>query len=198
MLAWYGGTHHERYSHSVEERYGMHQEKVKEGSRALEDARALCASAFPPEEQLPFEMLVTLATRSEVNFIAYYDHDTFCGITFSAATENLLYLGYLATCANLRSQGYGSRILQEIERSAEGKTIVLEIESLDLVEASNYAQRQRRKAFYERNGFRDSGLRELDGGTRYDVMIKGNDLSKEDLRGLHEKVWEGKHFVEVL
>ena len=65
----------------------------------------------------------------------------------------------------MRGAGCGSDILLRLKEENPEKTVVLNIEPLD-ERAENYEERVRRLAFYEKNGFFDTGY-EIDeiGGT---------------------------------
>lgn len=51
-------------------------------------------------------------------------------------------------------------------------------------ESDNLDQRLRRKAFYLRNGFNDSGWRMVEGAERYDILCTGKSLDIEEVRRL--------------
>lgn len=114
-------------------------------------------SAFPKYEQMPWWLLRLLATQEGVTLTGYYDGDAFCGLTYSAQTEDVLFLLFFAAETERRGQGYGSAILELLKQQHPGKTIYLNIELLDET-AENYAERLRRFHFYQRNGFFDTGL----------------------------------------
>lgn len=170
---------------------------VKPFSQASSDARNLYASAFPPAEQAPFPLLLANSARKRITFDAFYDEGAFCGLAYWFESGDLVYLLYLATSEKVRSKGYGGRILDSIRERTPGKAVVLEIETMDEADAKNRGQRTRRKTFYERNGFRDSGLRELDHGVTYDIMVSGRDVAVEDMRALQSSLWLGLHRPKV-
>ncbi len=57
------------------------------------------------------------------------------------------------------SKGYGSKLLEVLFNSYLEKSITLFIETMDDKSASNYDQRVKRLAFYERNGFVHTGIK---------------------------------------
>lgn len=79
---------------------------------------------------------------------------------------------YLATNEQIRSQGYGSMILDEVKQMTGGKECVLHIEALD-ENAENYEQRIRRKHFYEKNGFHSTGYMYKESDVEYEVLSTG-------------------------
>ncbi len=56
-----------------------------------------------------------------------------------------------------RSKGYGSKILTHLKSQHPKENIFLEIEEV-VEEADGYAQRVRRQAFYEKNGFTKTNI----------------------------------------
>ena len=65
---------------------------------------------------------------------------------------DVVILLYLAISDAVRGKGYGSAVLQAVQKKYAGKRIILNIEEMD-EQAANYAQRVKRKAFYQKNGF---------------------------------------------
>ena len=118
--------------------------------------RHLYATAFPKEEQMPWYLLRLLSLRRGMGVAGYYADGRFCGMTFSAATDKVLFVLFLAVEADVRGQGYGSAILEALRRSHPEHTILLNVELLD-PQADNYAQRVQRMHFYKKNGFYDTG-----------------------------------------
>ena len=115
-------------------------------------AKALYFSAFPKEERIPWLILWQNTRRKDVAFTAYLDGQLFCGFTIAVRLEDLYYVLYFAVDEALRGKGYGSQILGQLQ--AEYGTLGLNIEPLDPT-AENYAQRQKRFAFYQKNGFQE-------------------------------------------
>lgn len=112
--------------------------------------------AFPPEELMSTEMQMELAAKGSLEVWAVYDGLTFVGFTTVYPHTRLAYVFFLAVSSKTRSHGYGSRILSMLREQYSGKRIVLDIEPLD-PGAPNYDIRVRRKQFYLRNGFHESG-----------------------------------------
>ena len=125
----------------------------------------LMLTAFPPEERIPIRVLNLLARKKNVNFNEWYDNREFCGITYTIESKKMVFLLYFAVKEQQRSKGYGSRIIEELKRIAGDREIILNVEKPDQ-SAENNAQRERRIAFYERNGFYQSG---------FDLRIEGMD-----------------------
>ena len=118
--------------------------------------KKLYMEAFPKEERIPWLFLQVLPVLTGTRLTAYYDGELFCGFTYSAAFENTLLVLFLAVEVGLRGKGYGSKILEHLKQSDPNRTILLNVELLD-PQADNYSQRLQRMAFYQKNGFYDTG-----------------------------------------
>ena len=126
--------------------------------------KKLYQTAFPKEELLPWWIVRLLTIQKCVDLTGYYREETFAGFTFTATTEDILFVLFFAVEENSRGKGFGSEILQYLKDSNSGKTIVLNVEPVD-ERAENNDQRIRRMAFYKKNGFYDTGynIREVGG-----------------------------------
>lgn len=125
-------------------------------------------------------LLLLLARRKGVNFEAYYDDDSFCGFSYVVENDDLVFILYLAVNDEIRSRGYGSRILEYVKAKAGERPIVLDIEPLD-PNAENYEQRKRRLAFYEKNGYFNTGLILRESKEKYSILATVEDLDAKKL-----------------
>lgn len=124
--------------------------------------KRLYRTAFPKEERLPWWVLRCWDALGWGDLTAYYLGDVFCGFAFSATTHLLHYVMFFAVEEQFRGQGCGSGILAHMGRM--GKPILLNVELIDEA-APNYSQRLARMAFYQKNGFQQTGfhIREVGG-----------------------------------
>lgn len=129
----------------------------------------LYVQSYKEDVRIPLPILMLLSERKTCDFNAYYDEDTFVGFTHSMDFEHEGYLFYLAVREDLRSNGYGSAILDIIKERYAGKPICMDIEALD-PEADDYEQRVRRLEFFERNGFHRTHMHIQDGDVVYEVV----------------------------
>ena len=142
---------------------------------ALPDYRSIVAlyeDAFPAQERMAPWMLRLLARRSCCDFRAFYDEGELCSVAYTVSTPRLIYLLYLAVDGSRRSRGYGSRVLTWLKARRPRRPIALGVEPV-YPTAPNYAQRQRRLEFYERNGFHETGYAYVDGEEVYSIMFNG-------------------------
>ena len=113
-------------------------------------------------------MLQLLALGRNVHFRAFYDEDLFCGLLYTMENEKYVFVLYLAVNDRIRSKGYGSRILQWLQGHTS-KVLVLNVEALR-EGAPNAEQRERRIAFYSKNGILNTGCTFEDAGETYAVL----------------------------
>ncbi len=144
--------------------------------------RQLYETAFPEDEQIPWDDLMRLVVEMPLDFKAYYDDEVmeqqeqsltclnsaesrenstegqnFIGFTIVYPCKSLYWFWYFAVREDLRGRGYGQQILTQLMVHYKGETIVLDMES-PTQDCDNIEQRKRRHDFYLRNGFRDTHL----------------------------------------
>lgn len=149
------------------------------GSADVAKVDALSIEAFPIEERLPTDMQVELCGRGELDLWAVYDGEVFVGFTTVFPRKGIAYVFFLAIDGSVRSKGYGGRLLALIKGEYAGSQVIIDIEPLDGT-APNAEQRVRRKAFYVRNGFRESGYLFKYLGMTFEVMYAGGDALDRD------------------
>lgn len=130
-------------------------------------AKALYLTAFPKEERLPWWVLRLNALRKGIDLTGWAEGEKLCGFTASVTVEDLHFLLFFAISEDLRGKGYGSSILQMLQK--QHNTVVLNVELLDPT-AENYEQRKRRFAFYRRNGFVDTFYHVWEVGGKFRVL----------------------------
>lgn len=142
--------------------------------------RRLYLSAFPKIERHRVMELFSASTKGSAEFLRFSDNGEFIGLAYMIVRGSVAFLLYLAVDESKRNNGYGSAILEAIRNRYEGKDIVLLIESLH-EECDNMDIRVRRKGFYLRNGFHDTGLIQTSfgGEANYDILNTQEQFSKE-------------------
>ena len=128
---------------------------------------------FPSNERAPFWFLLQRAKKEGIDFLAFYDSDSegndiFVGYAYiitvvkgsdpltTGVSRTLVF--NLIVDGSQHSKGYGSGILEYIKQRYAPNPIDLNIEAV-IEGCENLEQRQKRKAFYLKNGFVDSGNR---------------------------------------
>ncbi|WP_372518563.1 GNAT family N-acetyltransferase [Candidatus Ruminimicrobiellum ovillum] len=138
-----------------------------------EQLKSLYQTAFPENEQIPWDDLIRLIDKMRLDFTAYYEDDKFVGFTIVFPHEPFNWYWYFAVVPELRGQGKGQKILSALIEKYKGKTCVLDMES-PKQECDNIEQRKRRHAFYLRNGFRDTNLYRKYDNLEMTIMIMGD------------------------
>lgn len=137
--------------------------------------------AFPLEERVPISTIIAFADKGKGKLLGAYDQDEFIGFVLIIIKNNVGYLFLLAVEKSKRNQGYGSLILQEIFKKYENIQINLDFEILDPL-APNYEIRLRRKAFYLRNGLKETGhYTTLDNGYKFEIVTNKLPFNQEGL-----------------
>ena len=137
-----------------------------------EQIKQLYETAFPEEEQIPWDDLVRLIGKMHLDFTAYYDGDTFVGFTIIYPRPSFSWYWYFAVCEELRGKGYGQQILSDVKERYKGQISVFDMESPQQ-ECANIEQRKRRHAFYLRNGFRDTNVYRRFDEVEMTIMMMG-------------------------
>ena len=139
-----------------------------------EQLKLLYQTAFPENEQIPWDDLISLIDQMNLDFTAYYEDDKFIGFTILFPHKKFNWFWYFAVIPELRGQGKGQKILTYLIEKYKGKNIVLDMES-PKQKCDNLEQRISRHAFYLRNGFRDTNLYRKYDSLEMTIMIFGND-----------------------
>lgn len=139
------------------------------------DLRHLYETAFPVEEQIPYDELIDLLKVLSIDYCAYYDEETLVGLTMVMHLPNYNWGWYFAVQENLRGRGYGQEILSQIlNEYREARPFVIDIESPQQPDAPNCEQRTRRHAFYKRNGMKDTPTSRTYNGITYTIMTNSD------------------------
>ena len=137
-----------------------------------QNIRDLYETAFPPEEQIPYHDLLYLMDMMHLDFTAYYEGEKLVGFTIVYPRKSFNWFWYFAVSDKLRGKGYGQQILSMLMNRYKDSTNILDMESPEQV-CENFEQRQRRHAFYLRNGFRDTGIGKSFDGVDMTILING-------------------------
>lgn len=153
----------------------------------------LALEAFPPEEYLAPETLAEMARADNFDFLALTDGGAFVGFLAVQTYRSLAYLFFLAIVPSRRSMGYGSQAIAALKAAYPGKKQVVDFERVD-ASAENYGQRVRRREFYLRNGYRETGLFLRYLGVAYEVFCMDEDFRAEEFQELMQTIRvEGFH-----
>jgi len=150
----------------------LRTETVTGEHRDLDKIEKLAMEAFPPEEYMSPEYMLELSEYDNFHFDALYDADRFVGFMTTVDYKDLAYLFFLAIDPECRGMGLGSRAIQTMKNMYADKYLTVDFEVLD-ENAPNNEQRKRRKEFYLRNGFKETGHGLSYFGVDYEIMSTG-------------------------
>ncbi|MCM1022441.1 MAG: GNAT family N-acetyltransferase [Prevotella sp.] len=145
----------------------------------------LYRTAFPADERAPMWLLALKAGRENVDFWGLYADGDWLGLAYVISEGGASYLFYLAVSEELRGKGLGSKALRAIVTHYAGQRLFLALEQLD-ENADNFAERQRRRRFYLKNGLKPLPLTIREATVTYDVMGTG-DVKPEEYESMMKK-----------
>ncbi len=133
---------------------------------------------FPQNELKPFSMIEELWEKGFYRGYGFYERgekDMLRGYAFTMADSDvqMLLVDYFAVCEEMRGKGYGGAALALLkEVCADWDGIIFEVEDDESAETEEEKNlRQKRIAFYERNGVTMTNDRSHAFGVDYKLMV---------------------------
>ena len=130
---------------------------------------------------MPFPLMVAMSKLWNTDFLGFYEEDTLCGFIYLAHNRKIVFVMFFAVDAALRSKGFGSAILQEIQKKYPTKKIIISIEPCDET-APDIEIRKKRKAFYLRNGYKETGYMIKLAGVIQEIIIANGEFNKSQFK----------------
>lgn len=170
-------------------------QKVKLSST---DIKRIYFEAFPKKERMPFPMMVAMSKLWNTQFFGFYDGEIPCGFIYFGSNKKIVFVMFLAVEKCLRSNGYGSSMLQQIRNMYPDKKIIISIEPCS-DDAPNIELRKRRKSFYLQNGYKETGYVMKLNGVVQEILITNGDFIKREFQSfftlysfcsIYPKMWE--------
>lgn len=152
-------------------RKSVHQDEIKK----------IYTSSFLKEDRMPFWMMTIMSYLRNTEFLSFYDKDVLCGFVYMATIKKQTLIMFFAVDETLRSKGYGSRILEQIQAMYPQNKIIITIEPCDEA-VPDLETRQRRKRFYLKNGYEEAGYFIKLAGKKQEIIIKNGTFDKGELR----------------
>lgn len=159
----------------------MYVEKVL-GSRRKREIKQIYMSSFQKEERMPFVLMLLMSCLRNTQFLAFYDQKTLCGLVYMASLGKQTFIMFFAVEEGLRSKGYGSSILNTVQTLYPENKIIVSIEPC-CGKTENMEQRLRRRAFYIRNGYQETGYFMKLAGQEQEILIKNGVFEKRKFIG---------------
>ena len=175
----------------------MITKKITPADAADWQLKELYQTAFPVEEQIPWNDLMRLVDEMHLDFTAYYEKtelrehsqacldpavshrestegqgERFIGFTIVYPRPVFNWFWYFAVRPELRGMGKGQEILTALVEKYKGQSCVLDMESPRQV-CENMELRKRRHDFYLRNGFRDTNVYRYFDDIEMTIMMMG-------------------------
>lgn len=152
--------------------------RITPDSSDAEIAAEINNEAFPPLEHIDLEEMFRMNEKCDAGVFGFYDGEKLVGFIWAVSNERCVYIFFLAIAEQYRGGGYGTQAIEALFRFYADRQVVLDFEELDPA-SENYAQRVRRKDFYLRCGFHETGRYTLLGGERFEVVCNGGALDAE-------------------
>ncbi len=172
-------------------------ENITVGCHFWKEVSSLAKEAFPPEEYLPPKELVKMSESGSFDFFAFKENERFIGFAAIKIYHSLAYLFFLAVKAEYRSRGFGSRALETLKERYSGKRLTVDFEMPDKT-AANSRQRELRRNFYLRGGFKETGLFLSYLGVSYEVFCSDEDFDEQEFKQMMQTIriegFEPKYF----
>lgn len=131
--------------------------KIEENFKDIKLLEKLSLEAFPPEEYLAPKTLIDMTKEDDgIQYLALYNKDNFVGYIVVKLYKRMAYLFFLAIDFACRSKGYGSMAIEMLKTKFKDYQHVVDFEMLDN-NAQNTKQREHRRNFYLRNGYKATG-----------------------------------------
>ena len=162
-------------------------EHITESNRFWIQVNALAKEAFPSKEYLAPSKLVKMAEADNFDFWALSDKDSFVGFMAVQTHRNLAYLFFLAIDSSCRSKGYGSSAIETMKATYPNKKHIVDFEMLDDT-SDNNEQRTKRREFYLRNGYKETGLFLSYLGVDYEVFCMAAEFDEEEFKDMMKNI----------
>lgn len=131
-----------------------------------------------------------MAKMQNTRFLAFYEEALLCGFVYMAVAGNIVFVMFFAVEESLRCRGYGGRILAEIQAQHPAQKLSFPLKNV-IGDVPDLEKRLRRKSFYLRNGFQETGFRiELE-KQEQEIIIKNGTFDSREFSGFLKKYSNG-------
>ena len=157
--------------------------------------RRLYFKAFPPDERKPFGRIVSMVRQGRSDMWCFFREGRFAGFAATINGDELVMIDYLAVVPQLRGQGVGTMALRALCNAYPDHGLFVEIES-PFEQSDDTDARLRRKAFYDRCGFRPSRTMADVFGVRMELMCHGCSVDFETYHAFYKtqySAWAAEH-----
>lgn len=148
--------------------------------------------AFPKNERVRVADMFAEQAGLDKHILGIYDDDgSFVGFFMLILTEDCAYVSYFAIDPALRCRGLGGRALKRMQEYCGTRQVVLDFEAPDESCPDN-DMRLRRRAFYLRNGFYETGFYQYYMDCEFEIVSNRPEYD----RAAYERLLDGirRHF----
>lgn len=151
---------------------------------------------FPSCERIRYSYFKRAVKNKLMNTYGYYVGGQRCGYIVTSEENGVVFISYLAVNKDLRDQGYGTKMMEEIAKYfAARKYLVLEADSpVGITDKRELDIISRRENFYYKNGFKQFENTEYClYGVNYDLLVHTlalKNIEKHEVIENIEKIYE--------
>ena len=148
--------------------------------------KRIYVKSFPLIERKPFALIKSKAKKGSAQIICLKTDEKVCGLIITAQHDDIMLVDYFAIDASFRDKGIGTESIREfLKLYSEQYRVFLEIEKPDDTDKL----KERRKAFYLRNGFNCSGTQISLFGVPMELLYATKPVDFDEYYKLYEKVY---------
>lgn len=156
-------------------------------NESLEQAETIRYASFDPGDLVKIGILQGMMEQEKARYYVLEEEGKILGLSFCLIYDKVIYMLYLAIGEEYRGKGLGSRTIDLLKKEFEKRPILLDMESIREEGAKDMDERIRRRAFYERLGFIDTGYYLQDDGGMYDLFSTNGILYRDEFMDAMEK-----------
>ena len=157
--------------------------KIKADSPDLPVLKKLYEEAFPEGERpLGIDDFFAYQNQLPVEILGIYPDEapgSFAGFFLILENESFVYLLFFAVCPDKRSSGIGGKAIIALREYCGNKQLTFSYEST-FQESDNAEQRERRRSFYLKNGFYETGWFAKLGATEFIIASSQKEFDKDN------------------
>ena len=152
----------------------------------------LYKSAFPKEERVDIQTLYDLNSENLIEIDILKVDEKNIGLAVIYLNQDIHLLSYFAIDSKYRGQGLGSKALALLKEKYDD--LIIEIESTNFKNADDYVIRNRRKAFYIKNGYQVLDDRINYFGIEMELMATTKDAGLDEYFDTYRNIFD-KDFI---
>lgn len=144
--------------------------KMDLSSPELPEVQRIYEELFPPSERFfTIKEMIEISDKISIEVNTIKDGDLLVGFCVIWSEKKWSYLLFIGINSKLQGGGYGSKAMNAIRDNYNDVPLVFGVEEID-PNAPNAVQRERRKNFYLKLGFYDTGFRRKIESGGFEIM----------------------------